>query len=544
MVVVSSGVERGREAFARKQWGDAFELLAGCEPLDADDLERLATAAYLVGKDRESAHAWERAHLDRLGAADPERAARCAFWLSTGLMLRGDMAQAGGWLARAERLVEQLGGRTSVRGLLLVPAFLGALDAGEGATARDLADQMMAIAREFADHDLNAMAILAAGQASLALGATRQAMKLFDEVMVAVTTGDVSPIGAGIVYCAVVDACMQVCDLRRAAEWTDVLSAWCDAQSDLVPYRGQCLVHRSQVLQARGDWAEAMSEAERARRHLSEPPHPALGFALYQIGELHRLRGEFPEAEQAYRAASEHGREPAPGLALLRLAQGNVPAAVAAVRRMTDERQGQFGQPAILAAAVEVLLSTGDVEGARAAAGELAEMARASGLPLIRVMASYAGGTVLLAAGDGSGALPLLRQACVGWRELVMAYECARGRVQTALALRTLGDHDAAQLELAAARASFERLGATPDVAKVDRLLEPTPVAASATTGLTDRECEVLRLVAGGMTNREIASTLVISEHTVARHLQNIFLKLGLSSRAAATAYAYEHGLV
>jgi ATP/maltotriose-dependent transcriptional regulator MalT len=543
MVVVPSGID-GREAFARKQWGDAYELLARCESLDADDLERLATAAYLVGKDRESAHAWERAHLERLRAAESDQAARCAFWLGTELMLRGEMAQAGGWLARAERLVEELGGRTSLRGLLLVPGFLGALDAGEAATARDLADQMMAIAGEFTDLDLKAMAILAAGQAALALGETRRAMKLFDEVMVAVTTGDVSPIAAGIVYCAVVDACMQVCDLRRAAEWTDVLSAWCDAQPDLVPYRGQCLVHRSQVLQARGNWTKAMSEAERARRHLSEPPHPALGFALYQVGELHRLRGELPEAEQSYRAASEHGRDPAPGLALLRLAQGNVSAAVAAVRRMTDENPSTFDQPAVLSAAVEVLLSTDDVQGARAAASELAEMARSSDLPLVRAMASFAQGTVLLAAGNGSGALAHLRQACAGWRELVVAYECARARVQIALALRNLGDHDAAQLELAAARAAFDRLGAVPDVAKVDRLLEPAPVAASATTGLTDRECEVLRLVAGGKTNREIASALVISEHTVARHLQNIFLKLGLSSRAAATAYAYEHGLV
>ncbi len=368
-------------------------------------------------------------------------------------------------------------------------------------------------------------------------------MKLFDEVMVSVTAGEISPIPAGIVYCAVIDACMVACDLRRAAEWTEALHDWCAAAPDLVPYRGQCLVHRSQILQAHGAWSDAMSEAERARVRLSEPAHPALGLALYQQGELHRLRGQFAEAERAYRAASEQGRDPAPGLALLRLAEGNVEAAAAAVRRMVEESRGRLDRPPMLAAAVEVLLAAGDVDGARAAGDELTEIARAPGAPLLlRAMADYASGSVLLAAGDPSAALAALRRAYSGWRDLQMPYDAARARVQIARSCRAHGDEDAAVLELAAARDAFRGLGAGPDLTRVGALAGSTDTKRSA--GLTDRECEVLRLVATGRTNREIAAELVISEHTVARHLQNIFMKLDLSSRAAATAYAYENGLV
>ena len=238
---------------------------------------------------------------------------------------------------------------------------------------------------------------------------------------------------------------------RRAAEWTDALDRWCAAQPDLVPYRGQCLVHRAQILQARGDWPAAAAAAERACRHLSEPAHPALGLALYEQGELHRLRGKVREAELAYRAASEQGREPAPGMALLRLGQGRVDAAVSAGRRMVEESRGQLEYPKMLSAYAEILIVADDLDTARTVADELVALAVTAETPLPRAMACYAIGSVLLAAGDPAAALVELRRAYVAWRELEVSYEAARARVQIGLACRALGDEDAADLELRSA---------------------------------------------------------------------------------------------
>jgi DNA-binding CsgD family transcriptional regulator len=403
---------------------------------------------------------------------------------------------------------------------------------------------VLEVADACGDRDLRALGMLSSGQAALVAGAVRRGMALLDETMVAVAAGEVSPVPAGIVYCAVVDACIEVFDLRRAAEWTEALDRWSGAQPDLVPYRGQCLVHRSQLLQAHGSWPEARTEADRACRWLSRPSHPALGLALYQRAELHRLRGELADAERSYRAASRQGCEPAPGLALLRLAEGRVDAAVAAIRRVIDETRGPLRRPALLAAGVEILLAAGAVDDARSAAGELHELAGEVDAPLLHAVAAFATGSVLLAGDDPVAALGALRDAHERWRELDMPYDAARARVRIGLACRQLGDDDAALLELDAARLVFAQLEARPALAEVTRLTAAAPPSEPRPGGLTGRECEVLRHVAAGETDREIAAALVISEHTVGRHLQNIFRKLGLSSRAAATSFAHEHHLV
>lgn len=545
VAVVSGSVDAGREAYERQAWRDAYECLAASRSLEADDLQRLAVAAHLVGHDDESAEAWERAHIAWVGLGDLDRAVRCAFWLALSLLLRGETARASGWLARVARLAdapEQAGGGGTARGYLAVVACLEAVEGGDPASAEAAAGEIVELATRSGDRDLLALGMLSRGQAALALGETRRAMKVLDEAMVAVSAGEVSPIPAGIVYCAVIEACMDVFDLRRAAEWTGALERWCGSQPDLVPYRGQCLVHRSQLLQAHGAWADAVSEVERACERLSEPAHPALGLALYQQGELHRLRGELAEAERAYRAASRQGREPAPGLALLRLAEGRVDAAVAAIRRMVEEDRGRPTLPAMLVACVDIMLGAGEIEEARSAADELTKIAGAVDAPLLHAITAHATGSVLLAGGDAPAALGPLRRAYAGWRDLGMPFDAARARVGLGLACRAVGDHDAAELELDAARAVFERLDARPALAEVVRLAGSGRAARPG--GLTGRECEVLRLVAAGSTNKEIAAALVISQHTVGRHLQNVFRKLGLSSRAAATAYAYEHRLV
>jgi DNA-binding NarL/FixJ family response regulator len=535
--------EVGRAAFGQRAWGEAFEQLsAAADELDAADLQRLAVAAALVGRNADSERAWERAHLAFLDEGDAPAAGRCAFWLALTLLFQGEEARAGGWFARAERVVEREDPGCAARGLLLLPAFFQALGAGDLTGAEALAQEMVAIAQACGDKDLHAFGVLGLGQVAVAQGDSARGMRLLDEAMVAVTAGEVSPMPSGIVYCAVIEACRDAFDLRRAVSWTDAFHTWCAGQPDLVPYRGQCLVHRSEVLQAHGGWADAAAEAERACRVLSDPPHPAVGMAHYQQGELHRLRGEVEDADRAYRLADEHGRDPMPGLALLRLAEGKVDSAAAWIRRALEEGAGSPNRPNVLAAAVEVLLAAGDGDGARAAAAELTAEAEARGVPLLEAMAAASRGALLRADGETDAAVRELRRALAGWRELDLVYEAARARAALGLAYRELGNPDAAALELDAARSAFERLGARPDI---DGLVAVAGTGGrqAASHALSPRELAVVRLLAAGSSNREIATELTISEHTVARHVQNIFAKLGVSSRTAAAAHAFRHGL-
>jgi DNA-binding CsgD family transcriptional regulator len=538
--------DRGRESFGRGAWADAFAQLSAADretPLGPEDLERLATAAYLVGRDADSDEVWARAHQEWLRRDDVGRAARCGFWLGLGLLQRGEPARGGGWLARARRLLDDGQLDCVEQGYLLVPAALQRLVGGDAAAAYAGFSQAAKIGDRFGDRDLVTLAQLGRGQALTRLGEIAEGMALLDEVMVAVTAGEVSAVVVGNAYCGVIQACQWVFDVRRAQEWTAALTDWCAAQPDLVPFRGQCLVHRSQVLQLGGAWLDAMDEVRRARQRLSAPPGQwALGMAIYQQAELHRLGGEFAEAEEAYRAASQWGYPPQPGLALLRLAQGRVGAAAVAIRGALDEAQDQIARAKVLVAYVEIVLAADDLPEARTAADGLSELADDLGMPFLQAVSAQATGAVLLAEGDTRAALVWLRRAWTAWQELQAPYEAARARVLIGVTYRALGDTDSAELELDAARRVFQQLGAGPELARMEALaLLPAPGAAG---GLTAREVQVLRLVAAGKSNRAIAAELVISEHTVARHLQNIFAKLDVSSRSAATAFAFEHGLV
>jgi DNA-binding CsgD family transcriptional regulator len=535
-----------QEAYEHQRWADACAHLAAADRqglLDAEQLDRLGTAAYLTGATEDAAVAWERAHRTYLRDGAVARGVRCAFWLGLVLVVRGEHARGGGWLQRAQRALAEAGLDCVEHGYLRLPAGLRVLHS-DPAAALATFQEVTAVADRFGDPDLQALCRLGQGQALVAAGDAPGGVAMLDEAMVAVTTGEVSPIASGIIYCAVILACRDVFDVRRAQEWTVALSRWCAGQPDLKPYRGQCMVHRSEIMQLRGDWSDALDEVRQACTHLSDPPgDPVFGMALYQQAQLLRLRGELGRAEEAYRRASECGHPAQPGLALLRLAQGRVDDAMAAIRRLIGEAEEATERSRVLAAHVEIALAAGEIDTVRDAVDELDRIAADFDSAYLRATVGYARGMVLLAGGEPAAAGPVLRRAWLAWQELDAPYEAARVRLAIARVCLQLGDRDTAELELAAAGRVFAQLGAQPALAEVRELSGPEQ-PQTAGGGLTPRELEVLRLVATGASNREIADTLVISEKTVARHLANIFAKLDLPSRSAATAYAYRHDLV
>ena len=522
---------------------DAFECLSrgdAASELGADDLELLATAAYMVGRDDAYVRALERAHHAHLDAGEGLRAARCAFWAGLCLEFRGETGMATGWFGRARRLIEREGGDCVERGYLLIPELKEQGDRGDFEAVHSTATAAAQIAERHRDADLLAMAVHEQGRALVTLGRVGEGLGLLDEVMVGVTAGELSPIVTGLMYCSVIDGCQEAHALRRAREWTTALSHWCEQQPEMVSFTGRCLVHRAEIMQLHGSWADALAEAERARERFEQGANPgAAGEALYRQGEVRRVRGELAAA---YQQASRLGLEPQPGLALLRLAQGQADAAAAATRRLAAETTAAVERVAVLPAHVEVMLAIGAIDEAHAASRELAVIAGGFESELLNAVAAQAGGAVELASGDARAALVPLRQAVKALRELDVPYETARAQMLVALACRALGDEDSATFELEAARDVFEELGAAPDVSRVDALTRDT--AGDDTHGLTARELDVLRLVAAGDTNKAIAARLVISERTVDRHVSNILAKVGAPSRAAATAYAYEHHLM
>jgi DNA-binding CsgD family transcriptional regulator len=540
------GVRQGRDCYQRHAWGEAYRQLAAAHErvdLSLADLELLAFAAFLTGRDEACGAAMMKAHAGYLAQDDLAGAVRCAFWHAFGRMNLGDFAQASGWLARAHRLLEENALECVECGYVLIPNALETFEAGDNEAGKGLFAEIGAIGERFRDPTLIAVSQLGVGHALIRMGSIDDGLRMLDEMMVAVVAGEVTPVLVGLCYCAVIGIYHELYDLRRAQEWTEALSRSYDAEPELVAYRGDCLAHRAEIMQLHGEWSQALGEVGLACARLTNPPgQPTAGPAFYQQAELYRLRGQFQKAEESYRIASQHGKSPQPGLALLRLAQGQIEAAAGAIRREVAESGDVANRAKLLGACVEIMLAIGDGETARGVADQLAAVAAALDAPMLNAARDQAVGAVLLAEEDPRGAIEALRRACSTWQSFEIPYEVARTRVLIGRCCRELGDEDTAQMEFDAAARVFRQLGAEPDIARIDALARKNPVQQIG--GLTSREVEVLRLIAAGKTNRAIAADLFLSEKTIARHVSNIFSKLGVASRSAATAYAFEHQIV
>ncbi|WP_129788425.1 response regulator transcription factor [Promicromonospora panici] len=539
-------LQRARDAFERGEWVSAFRALSDLAPeagqdLHVDDLMALATTAFLLGRRNDCVQALQRAHQVALEGDDVLAAVRAASTLALVLAQGGEAAVAGGWVARAERLLESVDGDVVERGHVLVLRMFRHIGEGDMARALDVARRVTGYGQRHGDGDLLALGLNAEGRLLTHTGEVLEGLRIMDEAMVGVVAGEVSPVVAGIVYCSMIEACTWLGDFGRVAEWTHALTAWCAEQPGLVAFTGQCAVHRGQLMRLNGAFEPALEELELAvQRYAAQGGNPAVALALQERGDVLRILGEYKLADEAYDAAGVSGDVATPGRALLWLAEGRLDAAVGAARRQLDEAHDPVSRSRVLPAAADVLVAAEAVDEAAPLVEELGRLAIAFDSPALRGAAGCAAAQVALARGDVASAAEGARRAVAAWTTLSAEYEVARCRTLLGRAYRMQGDEPAADAELRAARAVFARLGALPAERECARLLG----AARAPGGLSPREVEVLRLVAAGRSNAQVADALFLSEKTVARHLSNIFTKLGVSSRTAASAFAYEHGLL
>jgi DNA-binding CsgD family transcriptional regulator len=531
---------RAQDLHRQSRWAEAceeFEAADRLEPLAVHDLEAFAEAAQVLGRGDEAARLLRRAYDAHVEANDIESAVTSAFWLWQLLIINAEFARANGWVAQVRRLTQQ-----DHDWFLITDAY-----SLIGAAEYEAAAQLLARAAQDASHrrqvDLVAFATTIWGRALIKSGRLKEGLSRLDEAMLPVIDGDASPRARTMMYCAAIATCHEVREFARAREWTLALGVWLESLSGLRgAYFGNCRIYRSYLMRLRGSWREAVNEVAVVCDDLSGGYGELVAsHAFYQLGEMHRLLGN-PEAEEAYRRAAQYGAPTQPGLALLRLAQDDIDTALVGIRRALAETKGQLERLDLLAACVTIALAARDLDVARSAVTEMALIAEVYDTAAVQAELVGARGAVALAEGDAATALPLLRSAAQSWREMDAPYAVATLSVLIGMGCRSMGDEEAAQLEFGSARDTFARLGARPDLRRVETLLKPPQPVGSH--GLSAREIEVLRLIAAGKTNHAIATELFLSERTVHRHVTNIFDKLGVRSRTAAASYGIQHHIV
>ena len=534
---MTAELDRARSSYAARAWQQAYDGYADADritTLDLEDLDRYAISAHLLARFEDYFVLRERAYQESLELGDLRSAARHATWMGGQKLAFGQVGPASGWIARAARLVDEVGTESVELGWVHMSRSFEALMSGDMARAIELADQAVELGRRFGDDDLVSLTLHQKGLILLGIGQTADGFAAMDEAMVTLGGGDLSPMVTGIVYCGVISGCWNAYELRRAHDWTEAMAEWCDSQPELANFNGECKVRRAELKQLHGAWSEALDEVEQIQP--SEGDFHSARLAAYARGNLARLQGRFGAGEEAYKEAAGLGLEPQPGLALVRLARGRTQAAATMVRRSLNEITHGGQRIELLFAAVEILLAVDAPDEAAAASAELDDIAATVGGSILQAMAAQARAQVSLHLERPEEALAPLRTSLGTWLEAQAPYQEARTRILLGAAYAALDDQESADRERETARSLLTTLGAVADLRDLG--------GPAGDDILTAREREVLALLATGATNKAIAGTLVLSERTVDRHVSNIFGKLGVTSRSAATAYAFERQLV
>lgn len=475
--VIDSPLDEARAAAGRQAWRAAYSAFAEVDAaqLVAADLESFGEAAWWSGKIDEAIRQRERAFASYTSEGNARGAARMAMTLAWDYEGKGSFAVAGGWMATAERLLADLEEVPEHGRLLLMKAFEAMFAEGDYERATELFDEVYELAKRVGDRDGQMLALSGKGRTFIKSGQIDKGLALLDEASASALCGDISAHSAGLVYCMTISTCQDVGDYRRAAEWTEAANRWCDTL-DVTGFPGACRVHRAEAMRLRGDWSAAEAQALAACEELKDFDQmiPAAGY--YEIGEIRRRRGDLAGAEEAYRISSELGREPQPGLSLVRLAEGKVHAALAGIRGSLEEGQEPLFRLRRLPAHVEIALAAGDIKGARAAADEAEQIVDSYKIGERRAAAfdatvHFARGQILLAEKDWAGASAALKHARDEWQGVGAPYETARARAALGTAYRRAGDEHGSTIELEAALAAFERLGAAPEAARIQELL-------------------------------------------------------------------------
>jgi DNA-binding NarL/FixJ family response regulator len=543
--VVSDGLSTLREAWARHDWQAAYDAavtvqVSGSDrAVEAERLDLFADAAWWLGRLDRCIEARDGAYaiFDELG--EHRQAGQCAVWLYEHHCLKCQPAMASGWLRRARRALEHDLDCVEHGALLLREAEV-AHGRGELEPAAAVAQRVVDLGRRLGSTDLEAEALQTLGRLLIDQGQPHEGLARLDEAMLFAVEGRLGPYATGKVYCSLVGACEDLGDLGRAAEWTEATSRWAQ-QHPFAIFPGICRVHRAAALEWRGELAEAEREATQACAELIGLHVPNAAAAFTEVGDLRRRLGDLDGAEAAFTKAEELCGHPSAGMALLRLAQGRIEEATGIISRALDEQPwNRLARARLLPARAQIAVAVGDLAAAAAAVGELQAIAEEFDTAPQHAATHTARARLQLAEHDANAACATARRALTSWLDLDVPYEVATARTILGQALHKAGDDSAAAASFVAAEALFDQLGARLDARQVQNRTDCPTLPA----GLTDREAEVLRLVADGRSNKEIATGLHLSTKTVSRHLSNIFTKIDVSSRSAATAFAFEHHLV